>query len=123
MGTHKFDPSEPTIQVTPTANDHLVEFLAEHPDALGFRLSTKKTGCSGLSYVTEIAEEIRDTDISAETNANIKILIDQKSIAYLNGLTIDFVKKDLGQSQLAYINPHESAHCGCGESFSVDEQP
>ena len=122
MSASKFDPNKPAIQVTPQANTHLVAFLAEHPDALGFRLGTKKTGCSGLSYVTEIAEEIRDTDVVAKTNADIKILIDQKSVAYLNGLTIDFVKKDLGQSQLVYLNPHETARCGCGESFSVDGQ-
>lgn len=121
MSVKKINPSDVTITVTPAAYDHLKQQLAQHPGAIGFRLSTKKTGCSGLSYVTTITENVLGTDIQAKANVDLTILVAKDSVAYLNHLTLDFVKKEMGQSQLTYLNPNETGKCGCGESFSVDE--
>lgn len=120
MSVQKFDPSDIVIHVTPTADAHLIAQLSKQPKALGFRLSTEKTGCSGLGYVTEIVTKMLVTDIKAHSNASVDLFVDQKSVSYLNGLTLDFVQQHLGQAKLMYINPNESGRCGCGESFTVD---
>ena len=122
MSVETFNPIEATITVTPAAAEHLKIAATENPDTIGFRLSTNKTGCSGLSYVSELISTVQENDIPAESNSPIPIYISKDSLGYLNGLTVDFVKKDLGQSQLIYTNPNETGRCGCGESFTIQDQ-
>ena len=121
MAVNKVNPHDVVINVTPVAHAHLQQQLSEHPNAIGVRLSTKKTGCSGLSYVTTVVDKPENDDIQAQTNVPLTLFVAKDSVQYLNHLTLDFVKKALGQSQLTYLNPNETAKCGCGESFSVDE--
>jgi len=118
----QFTPNYVTINVTPAALQHLEEQRQQHPQAVGLRLFTKKAGCSGLTYQSILIESVTAEDIEATSNAPLPIYVDQRSLAYLNGLTVDFIKKTLGQSQLTFINPNETGRCGCGESFTIDDQ-
>jgi len=119
MTVETFDPNHIKITLTAAAEHYIASYLADHPDAVGFRLTTKVAGCSGLTYVTELAEEIRADDVRAEVNANVILFVSKASAPYLQGLEIDYVKEDLGQSSLIYSNPNETGRCGCGESFTV----
>jgi iron-sulfur cluster assembly protein len=46
------------------------------------------------------------------------ILIDEKSLVYLDGLTMDWVRNGLNEG-FEFNNPNERDRCGCGESFRV----
>ena len=105
------------ITVTELAANHIKKHLAKRGKGIGLRLGIRTTGCSGLAYKVEYADEISDEDIIFES-LNIKIIIDPKSLVYLDGTEIDFEKKGL-QEGLKFNNPKEKDSCGCGESFRV----
>lgn len=82
------------------------------------RLGVKGSGCSGMKYVIEFADKIRELDNVYEFD-DIKVLVDPKSLVYLKGSTLDYEKKNLMQFGFKFINPNEKSSCGCGESFNV----
>lgn len=109
------------ISVTESACAYLNKMLAAKPDTI-FRLSIKKTGCSGYSYFPEIANEPRSSDTAMRVNDSITIYLDTTWLHLLNGITMDYVEEEkigLKQKRLLFINPKESGRCGCGESFHV----
>lgn len=83
----------------------------------GLRLGVRKTGCSGLAYVIELADGVRDGDEVFESEG-IRVVIDRESLPYLDGTRVDFRSQDLGES-FTFDNPNVTGACGCGESFSV----
>lgn len=105
------------ITLTSQAKTHLQSKLKT--DSSAFRLSVKKTGCSGYMYVPEIVEKRKkETDIVIHID-DVLVYIDADSAPLLNGTKIDYVKKGLGVYQLEYHNPNADSLCGCGESFNV----
>lgn len=91
-------------------------------NGVGFRLSVKKTGCSGYSYLPSILDNINDKDMLLEKNG-VKIYIDTTWLHLLNGLVVDFIEEEksgLKQKKLVFTNPNESSRCGCGESFHIE---
>lgn len=105
------------INVTEIAKNKFLEHIKRRGKGQGVRLGVKTTGCSGLAYVLEFVDNPNDTDISIDHDG-LMFYIDPKSIVYLKGLTVDFQKKGLNEG-FEFINPNESARCGCGESFTV----
>lgn len=82
------------------------------------RLGLKGGGCSGFTYVIQFEDDPpRDRDRVFESNG-INIVVDQKSLVYLNGTILDWEKSLLKQG-FKFINPNEKTSCGCGHSFSV----
>ncbi len=82
------------------------------------RLGIKGGGCSGFSYVLQFEDDLpRDKDFVFEEH-NIKIVVDKKSLVYLNGSTLDWEKTLLKQG-FKFNNPNEKSSCGCGHSFTV----
>lgn len=84
---------------------------------LGLRLGVKTTGCSGLAYVLEFVDELNADDEVFEDNG-VKIIIDGKSLVYLDGTELDFAKEGLNEGFM-FNNPNANGECGCGESFNV----
>lgn len=105
------------ISVTQTAKDKIIYNLQKRGKGLGIRIGVKTTGCSGLAYVLEYVDSPTELDKSIDCNGCM-IYIDKKSCPYLEGMTIDFVKKGLNEG-FEFINPQEKDRCGCGESFRV----
>ncbi len=105
------------ITFTDAAADRVNAFLADRGKGVGLRLGTKTYGCSGMAYVVEFADEIEDTDTVFEDHG-IKIIIDPKSLVYLDGTEMDYTKEGLNEG-FKFKNPNESDSCGCGESFTV----
>ena len=117
----EFDPNdEALLTVTPAATKHFLKCISDHKDASGIQLTVKKTGCSGLSYVTQVVGKAPENHELIEIDG-IQYYMDEKAKPFLKGMVLDFMKKDLGLSQLVYHNPNESARCGCGESFTITE--
>nr|CAA6803600.1 MAG: Iron binding protein IscA for iron-sulfur cluster assembly [uncultured Thiotrichaceae bacterium] len=105
------------ITLTDTAADRVAAFLANRGKGIGLRLGVKTTGCSGMAYTMEFADELEETDTVFEDH-DLKIIIDPKSLVYLDGTELDFGKEGLNEG-FKFTNPNESARCGCGESFTV----
>ncbi len=107
-----------SIQLTESAAKHISKELARKPEALGFRLGTKKAGCTGFSYVVDYATEITDNDEVFESRG-VKIVVDRDSLPMLEGLEVDFVTTNLLNQGFEFHNPNVKETCGCGESFNV----
>lgn len=105
------------ITMTPAAQDHVVKHLAHRGHGLGIRLGVKTTGCSGLSYVLEFVDEQAPED-QVFASGDAKLFIDPKSLGYLDGTELDFVKEGLNEG-FQFNNPNVKDECGCGESFHV----
>jgi len=105
------------ITLTEVAADRVKSFLDNRGKGVGLRLGIKTHGCSGMAYVMEFADEIEDTDNVFETQG-LKIIVDPKSLVYLDGTEMDFAKEGLNEG-FKFTNPNESGECGCGESFTV----
>jgi iron-sulfur cluster assembly protein len=84
---------------------------------LGIRVSVKTTGCSGLAYVLEYVDTPTLDDVSFVSHG-VFVFTDPKSLAYLDGIEMDWVKSGLNEG-FDFINPNEKDRCGCGESFRV----
>ena len=77
----------------------------------------RTTGCSGLAYVLEFVYELAAEDQVFESHC-VKVIIDPKSLVYLDGTELDFVKEGLNEG-FKLNNPNVRGECGCGESFNV----
>ena len=109
-----------TIQLTESAAKQIQAQLAKRGRGLGLRVGVKKVGCSGFAYTYDYADEIGTDDRTFESFGTT-VVVDPKSLEFLDGSTLDFVKEGLKQA-FKFDNPNVDAMCGCGESFSVKEQ-
>lgn len=105
------------ITVTEQASTKIQQNLAKRGKGLGIRLGVKTTGCSGLAYVLEYVDQIESTDILFTSN-NASVYVDPKSLAYLDGIEVDYIRKGLNEG-FEFRNPNVRDECGCGESFRV----
>ncbi|WP_448213794.1 iron-sulfur cluster assembly protein IscA [Colwellia sp. MEBiC06753] len=105
------------VTMTDAAHERVSSFLANRGKGLGLRLGIKTTGCSGLAYVLEFVDELNEDDEIFNIN-DVNIIIDGKSLVYLDGVELDFVKEGLNEG-FKFTNPNAKGECGCGESFNV----
>lgn len=105
------------ITMTETAASRVRTFLDNRGKGIGLRLGVKTTGCSGMAYVLEFVDELNEED-SVFEHEGVKVIIDQKSLAYLDGTELDYVKEGLNEG-FEFNNPNAKSECGCGESFNV----
>ncbi|NIG62251.1 MAG: iron-sulfur cluster assembly protein IscA [Serratia symbiotica] len=106
-----------SITMSDSAAQRVQTFIDKRGKGLGLRLAVRTSGCSGMAYVLEFIDEINDDDIFFEEKG-VKVFIDGKSLVYLDGTELDFVKEGLNEG-FKFNNPNVSGKCGCGESFNV----
>jgi iron-sulfur cluster assembly protein len=106
-----------SISMTTRAAEHVSAFLARRGKGVGVRLAVRTTGCSGMAYKLEFVDQPDPEDITFES-AGVTIFTDAKSLAYLDGTELDYVKEGLNEG-FQFNNPNEKNRCGCGESFNV----
>jgi iron-sulfur cluster assembly protein len=107
------------ITVTDTATAQIKKLLSKRGKGVGIRLGVKTTGCSGLAYTLEYVDEyIHESGVTNYAQNDFVILVDAKSLAYLTGMTVDWVRNGLNEG-FEFQNPNERDKCGCGESFRV----
>ena len=106
-----------SITLSPRAAQRVQKFIENRGKGVGLRLSVRTSGCSGMAYTMEFADELQTDDLTFESNG-VTLIIDPKSLVYLDGTELDFVREGLNEG-FKFNNPNATAHCGCGESFSV----
>ena len=107
----------PDIIITDRAAQRIGEILASEPSGSMLRISVNGGGCSGFQYGFDVDGERADDDLILE-KAGATVLVDETSLQYLKGSTVDFVDDLIGQS-FKIENPQATASCGCGTSFSL----
>ena len=105
------------VTLTDSAANRVHSFLANRGKGLGLRVGIKTTGCSGLAYVLEFVDDI-DTHDQMFEQFGVKVFVDPKSLVYLDGMEMDYVKNGLNEG-FEFNNPNKKGECGCGESFTV----
>ena len=105
------------VTLTEAAARHVQAQLDSRGNGLGIRLGVTTSGCSGMAYVLEFVDEQAPEDQVFEGHG-VKLFVDPKSLVYLEGTELDFVREGLNEG-LQFRNPNVSAECGCGESFTV----
>lgn len=105
------------ITMTQAAADRVGAFIQNRGKGIGLRVGIKTTGCSGLAYVLEFVDELNEDD-STFTEKDVTIIVDAKSLVYIDGTELDFVKEGLNEG-FQFNNPNADGECGCGESFTV----
>jgi iron-sulfur cluster assembly accessory protein len=111
------------VTLTDAAAAHIKSMLVKQKTAVGFRLSIKKTGCSGYAYVPDLIEEINANDVHFIAQDGLNVYIDPDCVNFITGVIIDYVADNmtgLKQKRLVFINPNEKNRCGCGESFTIE---
>ncbi|MCH7741175.1 MAG: iron-sulfur cluster assembly protein IscA [Proteobacteria bacterium] len=105
------------VSLTKNAAKHVNKYLEDRGSGVGIRLAIKTTGCSGLMYVLEPVDEPQPEDIQF-TSQGIDVYVDPKSMVYIDGTEMDYVKQGLNEG-FEFKNPNVQGECGCGESFTV----
>ena len=105
------------ISMTEAAQQHVGRHIANRGKGMGIRVGIKTTGCSGLSYVLEFVDSAEAEDELFD-QGDFQLVVDPKSLAYLDGTELDFVKEGLNEG-FQFNNPNVKNECGCGESFHV----
>ncbi|AWM87453.1 iron-sulfur cluster insertion protein ErpA [Microvirga sp. 17 mud 1-3] len=105
------------ITLTPRAARRINEIMATEPAGSMLRISVNGGGCSGFQYAFDVETTRQEDDLLVERDG-ASVLVDQVSIQYMDGSVIDFVDDLIGQS-FKIENPHATASCGCGTSFSL----
>ena len=105
------------ISMTAAAADRVRAFLHNRGKGIGLRVGVKTTGCSGLAYVLEFVDTLNEDDQVFEYD-DLKLIVDGKSLVYIDGTELDFTKEGLNEG-FKFNNPNVNGECGCGESFTV----
>lgn len=107
------------ITVTDTAKKKITQLLKNRGKGAGIRIGVKTTGCSGMAYALEYVDQYEaEPGVTNFAQPEFCVLVDAKSLVYLDGLTVDWVRNGLNEG-FEFINPNEKDRCGCGESFRV----
>ena len=105
------------VTMTERAARHVSGFLARRGKGIGVRLGVRTTGCSGMAYKLEYADQPKPEDLSFESHG-VTVFVDPKSLSYIDGTELDFVREGLNEG-FKFNNPNVKSECGCGESFQV----
>jgi len=106
-----------SISLSDSAAQRVNAFMVNRGKGVGLRLGVRTSGCSGMAYVLEFVDELNTDDVVFE-DKGVKVIIDGKSLVYLDGTELDFVKEGLNEG-FKFNNPNVSSECGCGVSFNV----
>ena len=106
-----------SVTLTEAAAKHVQKYLARRGKGVGLRLGVKTSGCSGMAYKLEFADQVEPDDKVWES-FGVKVLVDEKSLPYLDGTELDYTREGL-QEGFKFHNHNEKSRRGCGESFQI----
>jgi iron-sulfur cluster assembly protein len=105
------------VTLSEQAAKHVANYLKKRGKGVGLRLGVRTSGCSGMAYKLEFADAVASDDIEFES-FGVKVLVDPKSLPYLDGTELDYTREGLNEG-FKFNNPNVKDACGCGESFNV----
>ena len=105
------------VTLTESAAKRVSNFIAKRGKGVGLRLGVRTTGCSGMAYKLEFADDVNPDDALFESHG-VKVIVDPKSLPYLEGTELDFTREGLNEG-FKFRNPNVKDQCGCGESFNI----
>ncbi|HBX69616.1 MAG TPA: iron-sulfur cluster insertion protein ErpA [Chloroflexi bacterium] len=109
-----------TIALTPAAANAVQDLLAKRElEGYALRVYIKGGGCSGYQYGMALDNNFREQDLVTDC-FGVKVVVDEVSIDYMRGATIDFVEDVMG-SGFKVENPNAVSSCGCGSSFRTQD--
>lgn len=126
MASTDISPAISDIRFSVSAADKVAELIKEENNPnLNLRVSISGGGCSGFQYGFSFDEEINEDDtiivqLCSDSVSSVKLLVDSMSYQYLHDAEIDYVQGIQGE-QFVIRNPNAKTTCGCGSSFSMDE--
>lgn len=106
-----------SLTVSEAAARRIKAIIAKSASENALRISVEGGGCSGFSYKFDLTHETESDDLVIEKDG-ARVIVDQTSLAYLDGSVVDFVDDLMGQS-FQIRNPNATASCGCGTSFAI----
>ena len=106
------------INVTDNAVRQLQSLLSQRSEdsQKGLLVHVAKGGCSGLHY--EMTLDARKNSDAVVERDGVQFFIDDESVSYLQGATLDFTDGLTGTG-FRIVNPNASRTCGCGTSFEA----
>ena len=105
------------ITLTENAAKHVQNFITKRGKGVGLRIGVRTSGCSGMAYKLEFADEIGSDDLQFASNG-VTLLVDPKSLPYVDGMELDYTREGLNEG-FKFNNPNVKNQCGCGESFGI----
>ena len=107
-----------TIKISKDALEqiHKVREANNVPDEFGLRMGVQSGGCSGMQYIIGFDSEVKDIDKEIKVE-DLDLIIDSKSLFYLQGVTLDYVD-DVHGKGFVFNNPNNEHVCGCGSGGS-----
>ncbi|MFA7239469.1 MAG: iron-sulfur cluster assembly protein IscA [Sulfuricellaceae bacterium] len=105
------------VTLTEKAAKHVSSFITKRGSGVGLRLGVRTSGCSGMAYTLEFADDVAADDQQFESYG-VKVFVDPKSLTYIDGTELDYVREGLSEG-FKFNNPNIKSQCGCGESFGV----
>lgn len=115
-----WQPSEPKITITEAALKHLQKQIKKQGHGIGMRFGIKKSGCSGFAYEVNLIDAVTADDKTFKVADNLIIAVATKHLPILQDTEINYIQEGINQ-RFDFKNPNETASCGCGESFSVEQ--
>ncbi len=107
------------MNLPPKVTDRAFARLAEigaSADGQALRVAVEGGGCSGFQY--DIRLDTPETDDLVLEKDGERVLVDQISLPFLAGATIDFTEELIG-ARFTIDNPNATSSCGCGTSFAM----
>lgn len=109
------------VNLTPAAANAVNDLMAKRNlEGYALRVFISGGGCSGYQYGMALEGNVREEDLKFNYHG-VQLVVDEVSINYLNGATIDYMEDNLLGSGFKIDNPNAIASCGCGNSFRTSE--
>ena len=118
----------PTVTLSSAASDAIKNILTERNlEGYALRVYVAGGGCCGVNFGMALDNNIRDVDTTFEADG-VQVVVDEVSIDYLRGATIDFVNDPVRGAGFAVESPMAQSHshehgeggCACGGSCSCN---
>ncbi len=106
-----------SVTLTENAAKHVRNFLSKRGKGVGLRVGVRTSGCSGMAYKLEFADDLEGDDLQFVSNG-VTVLVDPQSMPYIDGMELDYAREGLNEG-FKFNNPNVKDSCGCGESFKV----
>lgn len=107
------------VELTSVAVNKVKEILSQQtPIPAGLRVAVVGGGCSGFSYRMAFENQVNEGTDNVYEFDGLKVLVDQMSEMYLDGVSIDYIET-LEGAGFKFSNPNVKSTCGCGSSFTV----